>query len=177
MEFKEVMHWLVLNGFVTIHKDKPIFTDKGRKELNSAAPPPPNTSIAPPPPSSLPSKVVTGSVDWETMYKQFIMQCKVPARGYDSYGRAYAMNKYSVDGMQAFKKAVLKGYKVEFMALAVAVYYRSPDQFKKSIGNYMATGEWETDYDVMVSKHEAGTLGQHIKKETDGNTGSRFTRD
>lgn len=165
MEFKEVMNWLVVNQYVAIHKGKPVFTDKARTELNTVGKPPAPGLVPPPPPSKLPATI---GVDYEEQYKQFIMLCKVPPKALDTYGRPYALNKFSIEGALAFKKALEKGYKLEVLAVAVALYYKSGNQFKKTIGNYMVSGEWQTDYDKVVEKAAQGNLAEHIKTESNG---------
>lgn len=175
MTLKDTMTWLITNKYVTMHKGKPVFTDKARVELNAVGKPPP------PPPDGLPVKTVPNppaitETSYEEQYKQFIAVCQIPMKSYDSYGRAYALNKYSLEGAMAFKKALQKGYKLDVMALAVTLYYKSNVQFKKAIGNYMSSGEWESDYDTVLKKHEEGTLKEHIKTEVHDTNISWFTR-
>ena len=174
MNLKDTMTWLIMNKYVTLHKNKPVFTDKARSEMAAVGKPPP------PPSLEIPEKVVqTPAIQGSTIeeqYKQFIALCQIPQKAYDSFGRAYALNKYSNEGVLAFKKAIQKGYKIDVMALAVTLYYKSNMQFKKSVGNYMSSGEWETDYDTVLQKHQDGTLKEHIKTEVHDSTISWFTR-
>jgi len=170
MTFKESMTWLITNSYVKLHKGKPVFTEKARAELGEVGKVP-----LPPPLATTTTPAVVGDT-YENQYKQFIALCQIPVKSYDSFGRPYALNKYSVDGMNAFKKALQKGFRLDVMALAVSLYYKSSMQFKKTIGNYMSSGEWETDYEVILQKHQDGTLKEHIKTEANDNTVSWFTR-
>lgn len=167
MTFKETVDQLILNGYVKVHKGKPVFTDKARAELDQQK----NAlqKVPPPPP-------MVSANDLETQYKQFILLCKVPAKGYDAQGRPYAMNKFSNDGLEAFKKAIRKGCDLRVLAMAVVLYYKTPGAYKKTIGNYMASGEWQTDYDVLLEQQRNGTLSSHIKSQTSGSS-TWFTAD
>lgn len=172
MIFKDTISWLVVNNYVEIHKGKPVFTQKARDEMKlfSKAAPPPLPSLEKVSTPAVPSGTI------EEQYKQFIALCNIPHRSYDSYGRPYALNKFSVEGVQAFKKAIQKGYNLQVLAVAVTLYYKSNIQFKKAIGNYMSSGEWETDYDTILQKQKEGTLKEHVKTEMNGSTVSWFTR-
>ena len=167
MTLQEVTEWLVLNKYMTYHKGKPIFTDKFRQEVSTPLlPATTSTSVA-----------LSTSVDYEEEYKQFILKCKVPPRGYDNFQRAYALNKFSKDGAVAYKAAIVKGTNMDILAMVVHTYYKSSINFKKAIGNYMTSGEWQTDYDTFLTKHEQGKLTEHLKQEThDVNNIQWFTR-
>lgn len=168
MTLKEVTDWLILNQYMTYHKGKPIFTEKFRAEAVVS------TSLVP---TQATSVALSTHVDYEEEYKQFILKCQVPPRGYDNFQRAYAMNKFSKDGAVAYKAAIVKGYNMEVLAMVVHTYYKSSINYKKAIGNYMTSGEWQTDYDTFLTKHEEGKLKEHLKQEThDVNNTSWVTR-
>lgn len=165
MTFKQMLDDMILNGYVSVHKGKPVFTDKARAELDQQK-------------LALQSVTVpmVSAADIETQYKEFILFCKVPVKGYDSYGRQYQLNKFSKDGLEAFKQAIKKGCNLQILALAVHLYYKAPGAFKKTVGNYMASGEWQTDYDVLFEQHKTGTLREHLNTTSHGTT-NWFTSD
>lgn len=156
MNLKEVTDWLVLNEYMTFHKGKPIFTDKYRRETSTP------TGIA----TTTQSVALSPAVDYEEEYKQFILKADVPPRAMDNFGRPYALNKYSKDGAEAYKKALLKGYNPDVMVMVFYTYYKSPVAFKKAVGNYMTSGEWETDYTEFLAQHNQGTLKTYLQKQT-----------
>lgn len=166
MILEEVMRWLVEEGYVRFHKGKPVFTEKyhGNSVTSLSTTKTTETAIA-----------VLSKDDYEGLYKKFLLQCDIPMRGYDNLGRAYALNKFSKDGAKAFELALKKGYNPEIIRLAVFTYYKSSIQYKMAVTNYMCSGSWETDYDVLLKKHEEGKLTEHLKQETHVHT-SRFTR-
>lgn len=164
MTFKQMLDKMILEGYVKVHKGKPVFTDKARMELD-AQPLIRQLPVPPPPPAR----------DYEEQYKEFILFCKIPPVGRDSVGNPYAMNKFSREGAEAFRKALQKGIDLRILVLSVALYYKTPG-FKKSIGNYMSTGEWQTDYDALLEQQRLGTLPEHLKKQTNGSP-SWFTTD
>lgn len=108
-----------------------------------------------------------GNVDWSTAYMNFIVEAQVPIRGADSEGGVYDMNKYSEEGMKAFKKALLSGIQYAVLVRSVFLYYKSKQRFKQTIGKYMASGAWRTDYFALVAAAEQGNVEQHIKQTKD----------
>jgi hypothetical protein len=174
MDLKEVLEWLVTNKYVVFHQGKPKFTSVYHKEMTGVSKGltvKNDTEITTEPGFSLALIGTYTLAQWGKYYEEFIKTCKVPPRGVGGYGSTYAMNKYSEDGMKAFRKAILDGYKLEILLLAVSIYYASTVGFKKAIGNYMSSGEWKTDYETLLEQREQGTVQEHIKQETKKNNG------
>lgn len=180
MELTEVMEWLMTKGFVVIHKDKPKFTalfhkayngiEKGLTAQGTVIEPGLPTlavaTVAPQPP--VPAKFsVYKYEDWVALYMQFIVDAKVPRRLLSGRGEPYSTNKYSEDGMKAFQKALKAGAKYDILVKSVILYYKSGGSFKKAIGNYMAQGDWRTDYMQLLESAQQGAeeLNKHIKQE------------
>lgn len=111
------------------------------------------------------------NVSWVDAFIQFITEAKVPARLEGSRGDVYAANKYSEDGMKAFRKTIESGVDYGVLVRSTMLYYKSSTRFKKTIGNYMAHGDWRTDYEALRSAAIDGTtaIEQHIKQETKDN--------
>ena len=115
-------------------------------------------------------------IDIKSLPADKIELAKIPERGYDAQGRPYALNKYSKDGEAAFLKAIAEGYDPRIIALAIKMYYSSSVSFKKTVTNYMASGEWQSDYDTILRKSQDGTLSEHLKKELANEYSAPFTR-
>jgi len=176
VDLKSVMEWLVENKYVTIHKGKPKFTTQYYKDVTGIEK---GLTLQGTVVESLPAKVpqVPKPFDqnavatytpqqWCFYYTEFIKACAIPAKGMGPKGDSYALNKYSEDGMKAFRQALKEGYQIQVMIAAVTLYYKSAIFLKKAIGNYMASGEWKTDYQTLIEKAESGELAEHIKNET-----------
>jgi len=175
MEFHEIMSWLVKEQFITFHKGKPIFTPKAHKQLQVTTVPF-KADVPPPPPPTVTSVVLAKTSttgDWTRGYQNFILECNVPDRCFGPSGDPYAGNKYSEEGMKAFKKAISDGYQYDILKLAVTLYYKNTVRMKKAIGNYMSSGEWRTDYDRLLLEASNGTIKQHLNNETNNVKKSR----
>ncbi len=112
--------------------------------------------------------------DWETMFINFIMEAKVPARLEGSNGDVYPGNKFSVPALKVFKKAINGGTVYDILVKSTMLYYKSNVRLKKAIGNYFVSGDWLSDYQALLSSASDGTLYQHIKNETDAGTKSAW---
>jgi hypothetical protein len=166
MTLKEAMDFLVLNEYVVFHKKKPVFTQKYHDEAVTGLQAAIKSATA------LPSTITLAP----DAYKILLLECKIPERGYDASGRPYALNKYSKDAEAAFIKAVESGYDPRIIALSLKMYYSSSVAYKKTVTNYMVSGEWQSDYDTIVRKSKDGTLTEHLKKELSDENPAQFTR-
>jgi len=176
MEFHEIMSWLVKEQFITFHKGKPIFTPKAHKQLQVTTIVPFKTDVPPPPPPPTASVVLSKTStagDWTRGYQNFIVECNIPDRCFGPSGDPYSINKYSEEGMKAFKKAISEGYQYDILKLTVTLYYKDTVRMKKAIGNYMSSGEWRTDYDRLLLEHSKGNIKQHLNNETNNVKKSR----
>lgn len=110
-------------------------------------------------------------IDWPVMFMELIRDAAVPARLEDNHGGEYDANKYSEEGMKAFKAAILTGADYRMLVRSVMLYYKSSLRYKKKIGNYFTQGDWRTDYLALSQAVEGGKeqLADHIKQETDSN--------
>jgi hypothetical protein len=110
---------------------------------------------------------VVQKTDWVEKYKQFIADAKVPTRCESRHGEFYDTNKYSEDGMKAFRKAIESGIVYDVLIRSTFLYYHNGVRLKVAIGRYMKDGLWRSDYDRVIESSESGTLEQHIKSELD----------
>ena len=170
MDLQEVTNYLVANGYAFCVKGNYKFTAKFHRELKNA-----QISASVPAMQQTQPLVVAVSTDWETRYKQFIVDARVPARCEGRYGEVYATNKYSEDGMKAFRKAIESGCVYEMLVMSTALYYKSGVRLKQSIGRYMSDGTWKSDYDSLISSAEQNKVKEHIKETTDDGQ-HNFTR-
>lgn len=160
MNLKEVAEFLVANGYAYCLKGNYKFTAKFHRELK-------DSSVLPAPVVASKQLPAVVSTEWEQKYKQFIIDAKVPPYCYSKRGERYSINKYSEDGMKAFRKAIESGCIYEMLVMTVALYYKSGDTLKQAIGRYMAEGTWKSDYDALVHKASADQLKEHINEVTD----------
>lgn len=105
--------------------------------------------------------------EWVRLYEEFLRTCAIPSKGMGQNGDSYALNKYSEDGMKAFRTAMKSGYDYVTLLAAIKLYYTGSLRFKKAINSYMKDGDWRTDYETVKSSFEAGTLSKLIKESTD----------
>jgi hypothetical protein len=178
------MEWLVSNKYVAIHKGKPKFTtqyykdatgvEKGLSLQGTVVETLPVTSTPTPQPFNQNSIATYTPQQWCFYYTEFINACKIPAKGIGAKGDSYALNKYSEDGMKAFRQALKDGYRLEVLLAAVTLYYKSNIFLKKAVGNYMASGEWKTDYQTLLDKAQTGELAEHIKNEIKQENGGTY---
>lgn len=182
MELNEVMLWLIASGYVKEHKKKWVFTAPFYKEMTGIAKglALDNTVIEPNLPAVTGTEVLVPEkkyteAQWSSFYQQFITACEIPARCEGLYGKAYDLNKYSADGVKAFKKAITEGFDFNTLVFTVKLYYKNKTSLKKAIGNYMLSEEWKTDYWVNVGKAAEGKIDEHIKQEMKHETGTRYT--
>jgi hypothetical protein len=105
------------------------------------------------------------TTNWSDYYLQFIREAEVPARCEGKDGN-YDVNKYSEEGMKAFRKALEKeGINYQLLVNVTRLYYKSHRQFALKIGNYMAKGEWRSDYESAFTANKEGKLAEHIQQE------------
>lgn len=117
------------------------------------------------------SKATQQGMDWVKAFIGFINEAQVPARLESNRGEVYSVNKYSEDGMKAFRKALEGGIDYKLLVKSTMLYYKSSVRFKKAIGNYMAQGDWRSDYEALKVAALSGTtaIEQHLKQETKDN--------
>jgi hypothetical protein len=181
MNLNEALEYLIEMKYVVEHQKKFKFTALFYKDLTGVAKGLISTGKVLEP--NLPSireekfevlKVGTYTLaEWTNLYSTFLRTCSIPEKGLGQNGDTYALNKYSEDGMKAFRLAMKSGYDYVTLIAAVKLYYTGNLRFKKAIGNYMKDGDWRTDYERVKSSFEAGTLGELIKEEA--KDGSRHT--
>lgn len=106
--------------------------------------------------------------NWESHYKQFIIDARVPARLDNNKGESYQANGYSEKGLKAFRTACTGGIDQNLLRRSVQLYYASTLRFKVAIGRYMEEGIWKTHYDALANAAQQGEtqLIDHIKQET-----------
>ncbi len=157
MNITEVAEFLVANGYAYCLKGTYKLTTKFHRDLKAVVNAPAVTKAL----------ALAVTTDWEQMYKQFIIDARVPARGEGKFGDTYSTNKYSEGGMKAFRKAIESGYTYEMLVMATALYYKSGIRMKQAIGRYMEEGAWKSDYDALAKSAEENRVSEHIKETTD----------
>lgn len=164
-QLNEVVKYLIDEGYVSFTKKKlPVFTKKFNEEFSGISQGFSNGLVVHP--DSLDLVQVYKPEEYEKVYIQFLIACDIPKYCYDTYGRPYSVNKYSEEGLKAFKKALESGYKLDVLQVTVSLYYKSKVALKKAVGNYIVSGEWKTDYDRLLKEAEAGNLETYVKSET-----------
>jgi len=110
--------------------------------------------------------------DWELGFINFIMEAKVPPTQHTKEGGVYYLNKYSTNAMKVFRRAIEKeGVVYEVLVRSTFLYYKSIDQYKKTIANYFTEGIWRTDYMALVESLKNGTVETHIKTTMSNDAG------
>jgi hypothetical protein len=68
--------------------------------------------------------------------------------------------------MKAFRKVLEKeGINYQLLVNVTRLYYKSHRQFAVKIGNYIAGGQWRSDYQTALEAHKEGKLAEHIQEE------------
>lgn len=104
---------------------------------------------------------------WDAKYIQFIRDAAIPARGEDSRGEFYSLNKYSTQGCKGFEKAVGRGADYAILVESTKLYYKSTVKLKVAISRYMHEGLWKSDYDAYMEAALKGTPLEHVKQQTE----------
>lgn len=177
MDIKEVATWLTENKYMKKTAAGGFsFTKKWRDDLKNSGKsvildaPKNKTQIVISQTETYPSmeKVARYNyADWCRFYNNFILDSQVPHRLSTSNGALFAGNKFTEVGMQAYQKAIKEGCSPEVLSKCITLYYKSSLDYKKAIGSYMASGEWRTDYQALLSSAEQGVeaLQKHVDDE------------
>lgn len=189
MELQDVLQYLVTNGYVLASKEKGYVLSKKFQEdvrkMKAGQKITVNMSVVPksdPTPAAVADAlskvplelipVIKTMATWEDRFLKFIRDAEVPQRLESSRMESYAVNKYSVEGMKAFRAAIEAGVDYGLLVKSTKLYYKSTVKFKKTIGNYMAQGDWRSDYNNLKEVAETGDvnkLNEHVKQETKSN--------
>jgi hypothetical protein len=160
---QEAVQFLLDNGYMAIIKKRYIVTAKFNKEMTGVHAG--LTLLV----GNYPAVIepsVPKQISWPDLYKQFILEAKVPARIINSRGEPYATNIYSEPGMKAFRKALEKeSMTYQLMVECTQLYYSSSIGMKVAIGRFMEEGMWRTYYQELL---EMKQLGKEVKPNTDG---------
>lgn len=105
-------------------------------------------------------------------FKRFITDAEVPYRISMENGRTYTANAPSNEAVKIFTKLLNSGINYQALVLCTKTYYKS-NAFKQAISNYFVKGTWESEYNELMKKFQAGTLEQHIKAQIRPSTGER----
>lgn len=163
MTAKEAVDHLVLQGYVALNKSNKLIFTKKYYEDHQQLPEGAVTAIAV---KENKVSLLSGHVDWDTYYMQFIIESEVPRTGRNAGGGVYDMNKFSKEGCDAFRKAIMNGIKYEGLVACTKLYYKSKVEMKMAIGKYIAGGAWRTDYLALGTALQDGKIQQHIKETT-----------
>lgn len=176
MDLKQIVQWMLENNYLVVIKGKYKVTSKFNKEVTGKemgvmmlGQKPIVTENA------LTSLASTGPIDWTQQFLNFIKDAEVPARGEGKSG-GYDINKYSEEGMKAFKKAIESGVQYPVLVKSTMLYYKTHSAYALKIGNYMADGAWRSDYEMLLTSAKEGTITEHIQQQLDENTDfNKFT--
>lgn len=168
-DLQENLQWLLSQGYALEHRKKYKFTEKFYEDLTGTRQGLTRTEAGEyvVVETKLPLVAPPRVRDWSLEYMNFISESQVPMRLLDSKGTPYSANKYSEDGMKAFRKALESGIEYSVLVKSTMLYYKSSVGFKKAIGNYMKDGDWRSDYKILVDAAQGGeqSLTKHIEKE------------
>jgi uncharacterized membrane protein len=161
----EAVELLTANGYLVCIKGKyKVMSDKLTKALKSS----PVTTLTPVVVPKLLPGVIPKGIDWVEAYKVFINEAKIPKRLENRRGETYDANKYSDDGMKAFRKAMESGIDYQMLVRSTILYYKGANnRLKQSIGRYMHDGTWRSDYDDLMQSVKDNKVEEHIKSELD----------
>lgn len=106
--------------------------------------------------------VKANTIDYKSLYKQFIIEAEVPAKISTNTGWFWA-NRYSKGGEKEFTK-ILKNPNIDksMLLYATKLYYKQNNTARQAIGNYFERGTWETCYDEFVKNVKENKIEQHI---------------
>lgn len=173
VDLKEATDYLFANGYLHNVKGEFKLTVSFRRAMDAlaaghkVAKNKEDNKLVPIPAQTKTLAEYTDPTSWIDKYKQFIIDANVPKRLAGKYGEPYDTNKYSENGMKAFRKAIESGCTYELLVASTALYYKSAVRMKVAIGRYMEEGRWRSDYDALVISAETNTLKEHIQQETD----------
>lgn len=173
MELKQVVQWMLENGYLVAVKGKYKVTAKFNKEMTGQETglivvngKPLVMEVSPP--------VLNATPDWRQLYMNFILEAQVPSKAEGRDG-VYDLNKYSEPAMREFKKMIEKE-KIQYPILvkSTMLYYKTRKRYQVTVSRYITEGLWRSDYEALLSSAESGTVEQHIKQEINDNT--EFTK-
>lgn len=158
---KAALDLLVQNGYLEAVKGK----YRATKKLND------QKSV------EFPVTTATGTIlygTWEEIYTRFIMECKIPKKAESGTGDEYDLNKYSEDGMKAFRDLIKLGFQYDLLVKVTTAYYHNGTRYKKKIGNFITQGLWRMEYQVLK---EQTTEEQQQTLQKLADESKPFTRD
>lgn len=177
----EAVEYLIQNKYVELHNKKYKFSSLFYKELTGIEKGLTSKGVVLEPllPTVQSSQLDTNLVktytlaDWRRYYIEFIKVSGVPEIIRSGLS-TYPGNKFSEEGMKAFKTAMVEGYKLEWLISAVKLYYKDNTGYKKALTNYMKDGDWRTDYETIQIAVESGTVLALVQDKTKENNESGY---
>lgn len=170
-QLKELYLQLLKDEYVEAMDGKMVFTLKFMQLMTGVQP---VTALTTLPPNSV-ELLNKLQRDWTMGFMNFIVEAKVPRQQQTSKGDVYIVNNYSEPAKKVFQKAIEKeGVVYEVLVKSTMLYYKSNNQYKKTIGNYFTQGDWRSDYMALVESLKDGTLEQHIKTEINESGKSQY---
>lgn len=152
---QEAVQFLLDNGYMSIIKGKYIVTAKFNKEVTGIHR---GLTLLTGGVPAVVEPEVPKQIQWQDLYKRFILEAKVPQRIINARGEPYAVNVYSEGGMKAFRKALEKeGIQYPLLVEATQLYYSSSIGLKVAIGRFMEEGQWRTYYQELIDMKQSGT--------------------
>jgi hypothetical protein len=169
MELKDALKFMFEEGYMTVVKGKYVVTKKFNEQVRGVEEGIIHVSGIPLVLDIVHQAKDLSKVEWKNQYIRFIQDAKVPARCEGSNGATYDCNKYSEDGMKAFKTYIKdEGIDVRILLAVTQLYYAKYGTHKQMVGTYISQGTWRTDYMMMLDAAASGNtdaIQQHIKQE------------
>jgi len=175
---KEAVQYLLDNGYMTIIKGRYCVTQKFNKEVRNVEEGVVHIQGIPLVRDVVHDAKTLTKIHWRNRYIQFIKDAGVPAKAEGSNGDLYDCNKFSEDGLKAYRAALEKELLDERVLLAVTkLYYAGTSRFKQKIGSYMVDGTWRTGYQDMLERAEQGmeSVKEHIQNQLSSNASTTYT--
>ena len=169
MELKDALKFMLEEGYMAIIRGKYVVTKKFNEQVRGVEEGLIHVSGIPLVLDLVHQAKDLSKVEWKNMYMRFIFDAQVPRRCEGSNGASYDCNKYSEDGMKAFKTYIKdEGIDLRLLTTVTQLYYAKYGTHKQMIGTYISQGTWRNDYMAMLDAAATGNIGaiqEHIKQE------------
>jgi hypothetical protein len=169
MELQDALKFMLEDGYMTTVRGKYVVTKKFNEQVRNVEEGLIHVSGIPIVLDIAHQAKDLSKVEWKNMYIRFIQDAKIPARCEGSNGASYDCNKYSEDGMKAFKTYIKdEGIDLRVLLAVTQLYYAKWGTHKQMIGTYISQGTWRNEYVAMLDAASIGdtnAIQEHIKQE------------
>lgn len=142
---KEVIQWLLDEGYLVLVDGRPIITSKLEKEIGYIAPIP--ITLTPQQISNELTKPTTYSTDPKAVWNKFIEDSSIPHRVITKDGSSYTVRQYGVAVAKRLLK-IINDPKIDYQRLVDSTrnYYKTTD-YKHLLSNYIVKDIWYHEYE------------------------------